>query len=404
MSAPEKETGRPIVLEPAPLPVDWADQEEEWRHHLTAALGEMVEMEGYSSRFHRPPEVSAVYHEVSVRSTPPLAPIELHLTPYGVVAVLAPSPEQESSRKTWETAIRKAIDRLGGEYRSFDWVAYVADDSRTALAESATVGNLELGPAGTSYLEVEHSQPPMSSSFQLDWSYPVKVNGSASGVRWNTASAQAGEDLYRLCAVLSIAVGSYWTVKQFAHPVHLGEPALGDRAGYLAQTTLAESNNLDRRPTAVPEGLSDAWDRAGEAWIAGPLSAHYRALALERGDPTTALTLFVAAVEGVGAGYVRLERCECGAAQIGAGKRFRRALEMVLREEDVRHHVELYKLRSSAAHGDLIIGQPLTTDTRTRAGWFYSSPEHELTGKVWDIRQASQCVLEAALMGRLPGQ
>jgi hypothetical protein len=61
------------------------------------------------------------------------------------------------------------------------------------------------------------------------------------------------------------------------------------------------------------------------------------------------MTLFVAAVEGVGARYVGLKRCECGAAQIGARKRFRHALELVMGEKDAGSHLKLYDLRSGAA-------------------------------------------------------
>lgn len=104
--------------------------------------------------------------------------MELHFTPDGVVAVLPPSPEQESSRRVWETAIKEAIDRLGSAYTSFDWIAYVADETRTALTDSATVGTLELGPAGNVYLEVGRSGAPTFFGFQIDWSYPVRVSGS----------------------------------------------------------------------------------------------------------------------------------------------------------------------------------------------------------------------------------
>lgn len=97
------EAQEPVVLEPAPLPVDWDAQEEEWRHHLSVALSEVVELQGSRSRMFRPPESNAVYHEYSVYSTPALGPIRFYWTRKGVVAVLPPSPEREASRPIWKS-------------------------------------------------------------------------------------------------------------------------------------------------------------------------------------------------------------------------------------------------------------------------------------------------------------
>jgi hypothetical protein len=237
------------------------------------------------------------------------------------------------------------------------------------------------------------------SGFGVDWSYPVRVKGSARGLLWDMARHRAGEDIYRLCAVLSALVDSAWVPKQSAHPLARGDLHIPAAAPYLAEATKQNLEDLERNPVAFPDGLDEAWARAGTEDIAGPLSAHYRGLMLEEMDPTTAMTLFVAAVEGVGARDVALERCECGMAQVGARKRFRHALSSVMGEADVSRLMKMYDVRSSAAHGDLITGQPLTTDRLARVGWFYTSDEHDLRGHVWDMRQASRMVVTNALTG-----
>ena len=106
------------------------------------------------------------------------------------------------------------------------------------------------------------------------------------------------------------------------------------------------------------------------------------------------MALFVAAIERVGARYV---------PQGGARRRFRHALELVRSDDEVESLMEFYGLRSGAAHGDLITGQPLTTDQMPKVGWFYSSDEAVLQSKVWTVRQVSRQILELALVGVLPG-
>jgi hypothetical protein len=105
----------------------------------------------------------------------------------------------------------------------------------------------------------------------------------------------------------------------------------------------------------------------------------------------------VAAVEGVGARLVQLEHCNSCGSNTGARRRFQAALKLVLNDPEARKLLRNYDLRSGAAHGDLIEGQPLTVDNYTRAGMFYVSPEHELRGRIWDMRQASKKVLENVL-------
>lgn len=389
------------LLSPAPLTVDWAAQEEEWRHHLTTALANEVELRSFGSRLHRPPQTTSVYYELRADSFPPVGRLRLYPAPDGVFAV-APAETDHISLAVWQRAITEACERVGTSSEEFPWIAWVGDDMRTVLTRGIQVGPMEIASPAEIFVEaVPLSVPSFGGS--ISWSYPLEVRGVASGVSWDTATSQAGEKLYRLCAVLSVALKSRWTVKQFAHPLVLGDITAPTRAALVPEDVCSGLENADRHEVEPPQWLGDAaWDLAGEDWIAGPLSAHYRALQLEDTDPTTALTLLVASIEGIGARYIELERCDCGKSQVGARARFRHALSLIFDKEQVKASVKFYDDRSGAAHGDLITGQPLTADPIARVGWFFSSDEYELKRKVTDVRRASSQLLATALQGELP--
>lgn len=382
------------ILSPCPLAVDWDAQEDEWRAHLTAVLGERLELRGLRSRLYLPPDADGVYHELELESTPKVLPLRLYWTPQGVVAVLPFGDGQQLSHELWQGALDEATRRLANAPRETPWVAYVADDQRTALTTGVQVGPMTLSAASDAYFERQ------GSNGSVDWSYPVRVTGIASGIAWDTMEARAGEDLYRLCAVLSVLFDSCWTVKQFANPS--GSRTVSPPTTDPCLSPAGRGLRFEKRNTVAPAGLSDGWDAAAAQWIAGPLSAHYRALSHQHDDPTTALALYVAAIEGVGARYVPLLRCECGQSRIGARKRFRHALRLTMTDAQARPLVKLYDLRSGVAHGDLITGQPLTADRTAGGGWFYTTAEHRLRGTVWDIRQASCQLLRCTLAGDLP--
>ena len=261
--------------------MDWAEQEDEWKGHLTAALGEEVEFSAFRSRFVGPPEANSVYFELSIDSTPAIGPLRLHPTPSGVVAVLPPSTD-EASKRVWKCAIAQATQGLGSPLSEYKWAAFIADDRRTAFTEPVTVGGLNLSPGEQLYLEADFSGQPAFGSFGLDWSYPMRVDGSASGVRWDTASPQAGEDLYRLCALLSVLLESHWTVKQFpfrSDVPELAEMSVPLSAGYLVDDLAkahAPGENADRRLIDAP------------SYLAPPGRAQGKRTSLDHCRPTTA--------------------------------------------------------------------------------------------------------------------
>ena len=70
-----------------------------------------------------------------------------------------------------------------------------------------------------------------------------------------------------------------------------------------------------------------------------------------------ALVAFVACVETVGEKLHDLTKCEKCGAQIGAGKRYRKALQLVRQDEDLGRLIAAYEPRSKTAHAGYLFGE-----------------------------------------------
>lgn len=110
--------------------------------------------------------------------------------------------------------------------------------------------------------------------------------------------------------------------------------------------------------------------------------------------PSAAFLLYVATIEGIGARWVELSRCERCGAETGAGRRFRAALERVLPADDVKAlNRDAYPRRSTTGHSGTLHG---TEDTFGYGGFsLFQWDDRDLFdyALVWPIRNACRKVV-----------
>jgi hypothetical protein len=155
------------------------------------------------------------------------------------------------------------------------------------LTAPATVGPLELRPGGVQHVEHVRSSTPSLYRVVTFQSWPVIVEGTASGYNWWAASESATRGLNRLCALMTVSLGRAWIVRQ--NPGMVEGDALG---------------------------------------------AHYEGILIKDAHPSIALLALVSAIEVVGQKRLHIERCKCCRQVTENAERFRQALMLVVSEEE----------------------------------------------------------------------
>ena len=215
----------------------------------------------------------------------------------------------------------------------FRWVALVGPapsdhDPGMGLAEPGTVGPLELRPGGVRHIEYVRLSTPSLSGVATFQSWPVVVEGIASGYNWWPALEAAIGDLNRLCALLTASFGRAWIIRQSPGMVEEDEPEFaipehGPFEQHYGSTELAHSD------ATLPVWLDRAWEVAVRDQLASDaLSPHYEGMLIKDAHPSFALLAFVSAIEAVGQTRLPTERCNCCKQVTKNTQRFRQALRL----------------------------------------------------------------------------
>ena len=396
-----------VELFEGPLDVDWSNEGDELLHHMWAALNERVSMTGHSFQRHDP-TVAEPYFYFGYRPASETLVSELAFfpSPEGVRAWVGITDESQVPEQVqpWADALVEASKRLSRSKPDYEWRAVigpVGQHSAQVLTESLEIAGLSVAASTSPYIEaVEQEQVPSISGFTINVSFPVTVKGTSQGYNWSVASEDASRNLNRLCALLSVAFQAHWKIRDAPYPYEgQDRPLPLSRFGpeHLHQSA---EENWHRSEVVPPAWLPEGWHRAADDEVlATALQAHHQGLKLEEVAPSYALLAYVGAVEGLGSKLEPLERCQCCSdcpVQIGAGKRFRNSLKLVLPAKEVRYLFDnTYADRSKTAHEGRLHGGEGTAGIWPSARVFAPRPTSEdfRYRTLWDMRAASRKLL-----------
>lgn len=349
------------------LPVNYEQQGDQWLDVLSkeiqarveGANGHGVSYKQASSDFRYPHYefvVNGMQGNMGVPMDIPtlkIVPVTQNGTRALLVALAATRPVTENDKKIWADSIAIAVEKLGEESPVFEWSAALgqANDPTTqkySLKKRFTLHGIILRSGGGQYMDSIPSKPPgfTSSSFNLSW--PIIVEGKSTGYDWMVAGRQAGVDVYKIAALLSLAWNSTWYLLDGPRPVPHGtlriptRNALGQQFPRLLQ---------QRRLKVMPTWTDKAWTIINDDdAISDAVSAYYQGLLLEEKHPSFALMAFITSVEIIGRKIIG-KRCPCCGGKPSSNLAFRRGVDEVI--SDTRKAKEfhlLYDSRSNTAH------------------------------------------------------
>jgi len=392
-----------VDLFESPLDVDWSTEGDELIHHMWLILHERIPMTGHSYLQH-PPTESEPYFYFGYRPASDVLISELALVPQRDGKIRAfvgvTNPDQIPSQvQPWAEALIEATGRLSAGHPNHHWFAIVGpigDRARGAqvLTSGGSVGGMTVHPATSVYLDAKDPSPfPRLSGFTYHVSFPVVVEGWSRGYDWSTASESAAADLTRLCALLSLAFGACWRLRDA--PDERDEPIPAPRSRFGSEVFPEVDGNWAHEEVSFPDWADKAWD----ALLCQPplgiaLHAYHQGLDMMEAFPSYALLAFVGAIEGIGAMSEPLRRCDCCpncSINIGSSRRFRRALRLVLSRKGADELSDVYDYRSRTAHEGRLHGDELSRGTSGGARVFTPWPASDTFRHqtVWKMRDAA---------------
>jgi hypothetical protein len=393
-----------------PVDVDLSAEGAQWEHHLSAALSERVPHGSFSGSrkiMEVPGSGSLEYIEYEARESGLRSKLWVTVKDRWVL-IAGDGPEDEAQVSPWVEAVLAAKARMAEEHPVFRWVALIGPapsdhEPGMGLTEPATIGPLELRPGGVRHIEHVRLSTPSLSGMATFQSWPVIVEGTASGYNWWPAREAAMGDLNRLCALLTASFGRAWIIRQspgmvegdkaeFAIPDH------GPFEQHYGSTELAHSD------VAVPGWLDRAWDVAVDDELASDaLSAHYEGMLIKDAHSSFALLAFVSAIEAVGQTRLPTERCTCCKQVTKNTERFRQALRLVVSEEEVTALTKMaYGPRSKTVHAAKLHGREAVRGSPSLANFFGLEASYLFEiATVRQLEQASRQLVQRLLKGEI---
>lgn len=280
------------------------------------------------------------------------------------------SPDDNSVRP-WAEALEYAEGKRSEEHPTHEWWAVVglADPPFSGTHPKLQNGNISVGQfslEGCDFRYEERRPLPSLNSWETFLWAPVVVRGRNHGYNWNAAEILALKDIHRLCELLSLETGCYWSLKESPRQASERSPVFPDETplGLIKRPGETDDSPSGCTPTIDSDRISRMWDRCKRSPdLAGPVEAYYEALSLRKSHPSFALVGFVAVFEEAGKRLLvdqpTSERCPtCNKERTsGSKERFKRALRLVLPEDKIECvSSDLYKWRSKTAHSGRTLG------------------------------------------------
>lgn len=362
-----------MLSEETGVPFNWIANGDEWIHHLVRILPDFTGSIGNSAGSGEipsdPPIPYLAYRpsRCQVKSQLLIAPTVDSILLF--VGFEPGKPDDSSQVEPWVKTVNEVFRSIGTYKEDLSWAAVVAPfapGSHPKFASESRVAHLLLRPASNPYVSFERGIGSVSLyGGQVDWSWPIIVDGVSSGYNFDVAFREASKDVNRLCALLTAVYGFEWRVLQDPNPAEPGIfdvplPPDSHRTGMIER----DRAGWDKRRTEFVPWLTEAWSKLeGDASLLQSVHAFHQALTISDLAPSYALVALVSVVEGIGARYLEAERCDCCDSCeyiAGSGKRYRKALKLVLSNSQMKPLERLYTARSETAHaGVLHADEPL---------------------------------------------
>ncbi len=312
-------------------------------------------------------------------------------------------PNSEHDLEPWLTALDTAVKRLAEDEPEFNWWAAIG--SREAMisdvpkvVESATLGNITIESAKNPYTEgLDGLENPHMSGANIVSSFPLVVRGRSRGYNWDAALDRATRDLNTICALLSVELDCHWRIRSQPH-IDEGRAIELPSWGYGLSDSEHHIPVLgSMREVRIPSWFERAFALVGEDEILyAAIHSHREGLALVDEHPSLSLICFISAIEGIGAKFEDLQKCEYCNSHTGAGRRFRKALKTVYSNKQMKDLVTAYELRSQTAHAGILHGNETHMGSvRIPFTMFAGRPPSMdfRFNTLWSMRDASKRVL-----------
>ena len=403
------------------FPVSWPDQGDEWVFHMARVL------RGQNHWLDRlPGEGHPAGREVILK--PPLdSPLRCSLrvqpVPGGIhcVAFEGEGPVKEDDARLWQDAARSAVAQLGKADHEFVWRAIVGPHPHAPewrhpepLAGPTVIGPMLLTPGGVNMREMTgYVGGRIETPWPARYTWPVIVSGTAHTYKQQVAAHMARNLVHRLCALVSVIVGSCWIMRSGPDVDIPGQPARGlssvpQSIGPWDSTDIPDGSLPDDfnvyagdEPLVLPAWTSRACDlmEQDEA-IRRAVNGCYEALKLEIEHPSVALLVYVATIEGIGARFADLRHCGACGSNTGARRRFREALKTVLPDDQVKALAGIaYDHRSGTGHEGQLFGSEQTFGYSGFSYFQLDDADVFDFGLIWPIRKACRELIGNLLRG-----
>jgi len=396
-----------------PLDVQWDKEGDEWYQYLCEALRTLVPVGGFSLRSQQATDTLPLPHYVfdpgsgALRSRLILFPLQGG----GIfVAVEGDGSPSDDRITPWVMAILIARDRLGQGHKAFAWSAAIgpaasSEAHNSALEEAAVVQGLFLRDGGVLMQESRPARPPNVHAWGIHQSWPIVVNGTNVGYNWHVASLTATHDLYRLCALLSVAWKQCWVLREGPRPDEWGTVVIPEQVPWQV-SAFPRDDVPQRQPLRVPTWLASAWSALDrDSKLVDALAAYFEGLQPQEDHPSFALIASVASIEAIGARLYDLQRCDTCNSAVGSAERFRRALRLVRAEDDAKALSKAYSNRSKTAHAGRLYGSENVFGAFPVGRIFSPDPALDFTWhQTFGLRNANRDLLELAFAEGLPAK
>jgi hypothetical protein len=393
-----------------PLDVDLSVEGAQWQHHLSTALSDLIAYGSFAGSrrvMALPGGESFEYVEYEARDSGLRSKLWVVVNNHSVL-IAGDGPEDDAQVTPWVQAVGTAKARMAEQHPVFRWAGLVGPTPSDqypgmGLTEPATVGPLELRPGGVRHVEYVRPSTPSLSGVTTFQSWPVIVEGTASGYNWWPAHEAAVRDLNRLCALMTASFGRAWTVRQSPEMVEGdGAQIVIPEHGPFEQHH--DTTDLAHDDVALPNWLGGAWDMAvSDQLAADALNAYYEGMLLKDIHPSIALLAFVSAIEAVGETRLPTERCKCCKQVTKNAERFRQALMLVVSEEDATALKKMaYGPRSKTVHAAKLHGREAVRGSPSRGSFFGIEPSYWFEiATVRQLERASQQLVQRLLRGEI---
>lgn len=395
------------------LPVSWTEQGDEWEFHLANALGGPGYLEGQGSSMGRgdvilgPPPMSGMQCSLRVRRDS------------GGIACIVfgdERPGNEDDAARWREAAEVAVEKVGRHDHDFSWRAIVGPGPTGSewrrpgpLAATVTIGPVELIPGGVQMRELAgfaHGQIDSPGPERRTW--PVIASGTIRSYNEDYVRHQAQGQAHRICALLSLISGIWWTLRSGPHVWLAGTPqrrpiAVPQSVGpweathYAGQPLPADFNvYAGGEFLPIPAWTEQAWNLMDtDENIKKAVHGCYEAMGLEANHPSVAFLMYVATIEGIGTRFIDLKHCKSCGSRTGAGLRFREALATVLPPDEAKSlgNAAYRDYRSKTGHEARLFGGEDTFGYSSFSMFTFDEADVFFYAYLMPIRQACRQII-----------